>query len=199
MRVQGCELHVKSQELMCALCSVGAATLLAAVLVPIDAQMRYALTQAERQEILRVANEPRFADMPPARIVPMLAAGVPLYCQRVKLCPGAACAWTKPPPRADDNAFVESLFKTVKYRPEFPVQGMQSLAHARQWAAEFAHWYNHVHRHSGIQYVTPHQRHTGQDIEILRKRRQVYEEARQTRLPAGAAIPAIGITLTMWP
>lgn len=72
MRVQGCELHVKSQELMCALCSVGAATLLAAVLVPIDAQMRYALTQAERQEILRVANEPRFADMPPARIVPML-------------------------------------------------------------------------------------------------------------------------------
>ena len=184
---------------MCALCSVGAATLLAAVLVPIDAQMRYALTQAERQEILRVANEPRFADMPPARIVPMLAAGVPLYCQRVKLCPGAACAWTKPPPRADDNAFVESLFKTVKYRPEFPVQGMQSLAHARQWAAEFAHWYNHVHRHSGIKYVTPHQRHTGQDIEILRKRRQVYEEARQTRLPAGAAIPAIGITLTMWP
>ena len=199
MRVPGCELHVKSQELMCALCSVGAATLLAAVLVPIDAQMRYALTQAERQEILRVANEPRFADMPPARIVPMLAAGVPLYCQRVKLCPGAACAWTKPPPRADDNAFVESLFKTVKYRPEFPVQGMQSLAHARQWAAEFAHWYNHVHRHSGIQYVTPHQRHTGQDIEILRKRRQVYEQARQTRLPAGAAIPAIGITLTMWP
>ena len=191
---------------MCALCSVGAATLLTAVLVPIDAQMRYALTQAERQEILRVANEPRFADMPPARIVPMLAAGcwllaagVPLYCQRVKLCPGAACAWTKPPPRADDNAFVESLFKTVKYRPEFPVQGMQSLAHARQWAAEFAHWYNHVHRHSGIQYVTPHQRHTGQDIEILRKRRQVYEQARQTRLPAGAAIPAIGITLTMWP
>ena len=33
----------------------------------------HALTQAERQEILRVANEPRFADMPPARIVPMLA------------------------------------------------------------------------------------------------------------------------------
>ena len=58
---------------------------------------------------------------------------------------------------------------------------MQSLAHARQWAAEFAHWYNHVHRHSGIQYVTSHQRHTGQDIEILRKRRQVYEQARQAR------------------
>ena len=33
----------------------------------------HALTQEERQEILRVANEPRFADMPPSRIVPMLA------------------------------------------------------------------------------------------------------------------------------
>lgn len=33
----------------------------------------HALTPAERAQILRVANEPRFADMPPARIVPMLA------------------------------------------------------------------------------------------------------------------------------
>lgn len=36
-----------------------------------------------------------------------------------------------------------------------------------------------MHRHSGIQYVTPHQRHTGQDIDILLKRRQVYEQAKQ--------------------
>ena len=33
----------------------------------------HALSIAEREEILRVANEPRFADMPAARIVPMLA------------------------------------------------------------------------------------------------------------------------------
>src|SRR5690606_22584682 len=33
----------------------------------------HALNAAERKEILRVANEPRFADMPPARIVPALA------------------------------------------------------------------------------------------------------------------------------
>ncbi|MDT4801815.1 IS3 family transposase ISAzo10 [compost metagenome] len=33
----------------------------------------HALTPAEREQILQVANEPRFADMPPARIVPMLA------------------------------------------------------------------------------------------------------------------------------
>ena len=33
----------------------------------------HALSEAERAHVLRVANEPRFADMPPARIVPMLA------------------------------------------------------------------------------------------------------------------------------
>ncbi len=33
----------------------------------------HALSQAEREQVLRVANEPRFADLPPARIVPMLA------------------------------------------------------------------------------------------------------------------------------
>ena len=33
----------------------------------------HALTPAERTEILRMANEPRFAEVPPARIVPMLA------------------------------------------------------------------------------------------------------------------------------
>ncbi len=32
----------------------------------------HALSEAEREEILRIANEPRFAEQPPARIVPML-------------------------------------------------------------------------------------------------------------------------------
>ena len=33
----------------------------------------HALSAAERAQILQVANEPRFAEVPPARIVPMLA------------------------------------------------------------------------------------------------------------------------------
>jgi putative transposase len=33
----------------------------------------HALRQAEREQIVRVANESRFAQLPPARIVPMLA------------------------------------------------------------------------------------------------------------------------------
>lgn len=82
---------------------------------------------------------------------------------------------------SDDNAFVESLFKTAKYRPQFPSRGFADLAAARQWASEFVHWYNMEHRHSGIQYVTPAQRHSGQDVGILRARDGLYQDAKQQR------------------
>ncbi len=84
---------------------------------------------------------------------------------------------------SDDNAFVESLFRTAKYRPEFPVRGFGDLAQAREWAADFVHWYNHEHLHSGIRYVSPAARHEGRDRDILAARHQVYEQARQ-RHPA---------------
>jgi len=45
--------------------------------------------------------------------------------------------------------------------------------------ASFADWYNQRHRHSGIKFVTPHQRHSGQAVEICRQRAVVYEQARQ--------------------
>lgn len=79
---------------------------------------------------------------------------------------------------SDDNAFVESLFRTCKYVPHFPKTGFASLEAARQWVRDFVDWYNHQHKHRGINYVTPHQRHTGQDIEILAKRHAVYQAAR---------------------
>ena len=40
-------------------------------------------------------------------------------------------------------------------------------------------WYNNEHRHSGINYVTPSQKHMGLDQEILRKRKEVYEKAKE--------------------
>ncbi len=40
-------------------------------------------------------------------------------------------------------------------------------------------WYNHEHRHSGIRYVTPAQRHAGLDKDILQARHEVYTQARQ--------------------
>lgn len=256
-----------------------------------------ALTEGERQVLLRVANEPRFADVPPARIVPMLAdegiyvgsessmtrvlrahgqsgrrgrAKAPrasrppsthiatgagqVWCwdmtylpsqiggrwfflylimdlysrkivgwevherddsahamelvRRTALAERIAMRESKPvlhgdngatlkattvlallhrlgvkpsysrPRVSDDNAYAEALFRTAKYRPEFPARGFADLNHARQWGANFVRWYNTEHRHSGIRYVTPAQRHTGQDEVILAARQAVYEKAR---------------------
>lgn len=80
---------------------------------------------------------------------------------------------------SDDNAFSESLFRTAKYRPEFPDKGFADLSEARCWGASFAHWYNHDHRHSGIGYVSPAQRHAGTDRAILAARHNLYERARE--------------------
>lgn len=78
---------------------------------------------------------------------------------------------------SNDNAYSESLFRTCKYRPDFPEKGFADLAGARRWVLEFVEWYNHVHKHSGIKFVTPAERHAGQDVLILAKRKQVYETA----------------------
>ncbi len=79
---------------------------------------------------------------------------------------------------SDDNAFAESVFRTAKYRPEFPATGFACLDAARAWAASFVQWYNVEHRHSGIRYVTPAQRHAGEDHAILAARHALYTQAR---------------------
>jgi putative transposase len=84
---------------------------------------------------------------------------------------------------SDDNPYAEALFRTAKYRSEFPERGFADLDAARDWAACFVHWYNHEHRHSAIRYVTPAERHTGADHAILRARHELYQRARR-RTPA---------------
>ena len=79
---------------------------------------------------------------------------------------------------SDDNAFVESLFRNAKYRPEFPAKGFADLDAARAWAVRFVRWYNEEHRHSGIGYVTPAQRHAGEDKALLAARHALYQQAR---------------------
>jgi len=79
---------------------------------------------------------------------------------------------------SNDNAFVESLFRTLKYCPMWPSQGFESLEAARQWANTFMRWYNHEHKHSALKFVTPAQRHRGEDIQILADRKAVYERAK---------------------
>ena len=81
---------------------------------------------------------------------------------------------------SNDNALSESLFRTVKYRPGFPYDGFNSIEQARQWCHEFTQWYNHEHKHSAIKFVTPNQRHSGEDIKILADRKELYERARES-------------------
>ena len=259
----------------------------------------HALSPPERAEVLRVANEPRFADVPPARIVPALAdegvyiasestfarvlrehgqsthrgrakapkasrpptthiatASRQVWCwdmtylpapvmgrwfhlylildlysrkivgwevhetdeadhaahlvRRTALAEGIAALETKPvlhgdngstlkattvlamlhwlgvkpsysrPRVSDDNAYAEALFRTAKYRPEFPAKGFADLEQARAWAAGFVHWYNFEHHHSGIRYVSPAARHAGDDHAILAARHALYTRARES-------------------
>lgn len=83
---------------------------------------------------------------------------------------------------SNDNPYSESLFKTVKYRPEYPEKGFVSVEAARTWMLGLARWYRYNHRHSSIRFLTPNQLHTGKAELILENRRMVYEEAR-ARMP----------------
>lgn len=80
---------------------------------------------------------------------------------------------------SDDNPYSESVFRTLKYRPEYPNKPFESIDAARRWMEAFVIWYNTQHLHSGIRFVTPEARHNGEDKEILRQRRLVYENAKQ--------------------
>ncbi len=82
------------------------------------------------------------------------------------------------PSVSNDNPYSESLFKTLKYHPGFPDKPFDCLESARVWVAGFQHWYNEIHRHSALKFVTPGQRHRGEDIIILEERQRLYEAAK---------------------
>jgi len=82
------------------------------------------------------------------------------------------------PSVSDDNPYSEALFKTLKYHPGFPDKPFENLEEARKWVFGFEHWYNEIHRHSALRFVTPGQRHRGEDIDILARRQVIYEAAK---------------------
>jgi hypothetical protein len=82
---------------------------------------------------------------------------------------------------SNDNAFVESLFHTLKGRPDFPERHFASLRAARAWMARFAVWYNREHLHGGLGYVTPDDRYAGRDAAVLERRARLYARARSER------------------
>ena len=89
---------------------------------------------------------------------------------------GVAPSFSRPAV-SNDNPYSESLFRTMKYRPVYPRKAFESLMAARQWVGQFVQWYNHEHRHSAIRFVTPAQRHSALDTDLLSKRTIVYKAA----------------------
>ena len=82
------------------------------------------------------------------------------------------------PSVSNDNPYSESMFKTLKYCPQYPSEPFADIESARNWVIKFVKWYNEEHHHSGIKFVTPNARHAGLDKTVLTKRKSVYEEAK---------------------
>jgi transposase InsO family protein len=79
---------------------------------------------------------------------------------------------------SNDNPFSEALFRTFKYRPNWPMKGFVTKTEAQEWVRYFANWYNDEHLHSAIRFVTPNARHSGSDRKTLANRAILYANAR---------------------
>ena len=105
---------------------------------------------------------------------------------------GVMASLSRPAVR-NDNPYSESLFKTLKYRPDYPLQPFADIETARRWVGNLVHWYNHEHRHSAIRFVTPAPSAT--QVSMQRSWRNVVRCTRKlehsTRC-AGNAPPEIG-------
>jgi transposase InsO family protein len=77
---------------------------------------------------------------------------------------------------SDDNAFIESLFATLKSRMAYP-ESFGSLDEARGFCARFVSWYNTSHRHSALDSLTPDEVFNGQAERIQSHRNAVLAHA----------------------
>ena len=82
------------------------------------------------------------------------------------------------PRTPNDNPFVESMFSTVKGVPQYPGRFLD-LEQAHIYFKPFFFWYNHEHLHSGIDYVTPVQCHSGlRDLIVSRRKSNLRNQQR---------------------
>lgn len=93
---------------------------------------------------------------------------------------GVAASFSRPRV-SNDNPYSEALFRTLKYRPDYPTKPFANCESARRWVDAFVSWYNQHHLHSAIRFVSPALRHAGRDSALLARRKQVYEAARKRR------------------
>jgi len=104
---------------------------------------------------------------------PMKGATMKVTMERL----GVTASFSRPRV-SNDNPFSEALFRTCKYTPTWPTRGFATIEEARIWVQTFATWYNTEHRHSAIRFVTPDQRHRGEERALLAERHRVYQMAR---------------------
>lgn len=83
------------------------------------------------------------------------------------------------PYTSNDNPFSEAMFKTLKYRPEFPDR-FGAPEDAIGFCRAFFAWYNTEHRHGGIGYLTPEVVHYGNAAEVLAQRADALGRAFET-------------------
>jgi putative transposase len=101
---------------------------------------------------------------------------------------------------SNDNPYSESLFKTMKYCPQYPTRPFVTLQLAQEWVESFTHWYNTEHLHSELRFVTPHAKHYGLDKKILCERDilyKIYRNANPLRWSSGTRnwSPALEVIL----
>ena len=77
---------------------------------------------------------------------------------------------------SNDNPFIESFFKTLKYTIAYP-KAFSDINNARKWFADFVNAYNMYHQHSGLNYMTPIQVRSGKYQQIAEHRNLVMKKA----------------------
>ncbi len=77
---------------------------------------------------------------------------------------------------SDDNPYIESSFKTMKYHPTFP-ERFGSLDDGYTFFDSYFDWYNTTHRHSGIRMLTPAMVHSGIATQIVDQRHAIMKAA----------------------
>ncbi len=71
---------------------------------------------------------------------------------------------------SNDNPFIESHFRVLKYRPDYPGRFM-GLPDGTAWGLRFFPWHNFNHRHEGLGFLTPATVHYGYTEAVLQSRR----------------------------
>jgi putative transposase len=79
----------------------------------------------------------------------------------------------------NDNAYSESLNKTVKYHRDYPDR-FAGFDDAQRYCRDFFAWYNHEHRHSGIAMLTPAVVHSRLHPPVIAARQATLDRAYHT-------------------